>query len=415
MIPEIMAAIQVGLEVKKLAEGLYTGEHFEEVDRAIDMYNAIDWDGDWESEVREVLQCLEVVNNDDRLFVKIKAWSIRAQCYANLGEFAKARQNITRVLDAQVDSLTLNKEEISECKRRCRELQKDIKKIEHPERQHVETKRQANQHNNSRQKKENKPKQPGVIVTTKQYSRGDLLNIIAGCDNNTFSYSEDSIIKSSPKELRLALQANGINISTSALSGYNTYRGLINYILEHTQPGKPTGKKESSKQHTAKQPSVSSKPSITTPQEEKLSILGACSGEYIGELANYLASGTVKSAEKPQKEQVINNMKNVSTSEEQDYLEMYKEYAADGEISERDRKMLDKFRSRCGISEGRALELEASCNKPQLTEDEHEYLEMYKEYAADGEISERDRKMLNKMRDRMGISEEKAKEIESMK
>lgn len=102
------------------------------------------------------------------------------------------------------------------------------------------------------------------------------------------------------------------------------------------------------------------------------------------------------------------------TTSEQEYLDEFKEYAADGEISERDRKMLDKFRSRCGISEERARELEASCNKPQLTEDEQEYLEMYKEYAADGEISERDRKMLNKMRDRMGISEERAKEIENI-
>ncbi len=102
------------------------------------------------------------------------------------------------------------------------------------------------------------------------------------------------------------------------------------------------------------------------------------------------------------------------SQEEQEYLEMYKEYAADGEISERDRKMLDKFRSRCGISDRRARELEASCSKSQLTKDEREYLEMYKEYATDGEISERDRKMLNKMRDKMGISEERAKEIESL-
>ena len=100
------------------------------------------------------------------------------------------------------------------------------------------------------------------------------------------------------------------------------------------------------------------------------------------------------------------------SSDEKEFLEMYQEYAADGEISERDRRMLDKFRVRCGISEDRARELEASCSKPQLSEVEQEYLEMFKEYAADGEISERDRKMLNKMRDRMGISEERAKEIE---
>lgn len=99
---------------------------------------------------------------------------------------------------------------------------------------------------------------------------------------------------------------------------------------------------------------------------------------------------------------------------EQDYVEMFKEYVADGDISERDRKMLEKLRVRLGITEERAKELEEACLNPQLSEDEKEYLEMCKEYAADGEISDRDRKMLNKMRDRMGISEERAKEIEAI-
>ena len=104
----------------------------------------------------------------------------------------------------------------------------------------------------------------------------------------------------------------------------------------------------------------------------------------------------------------------VLSVDEQEYLELFKEYADDEEISDRDRKMLDKFRIRLGISEERAQELEASCSEPELSEDEQEYLEMYKEYASDGEITARDRKMLNKMRDRMGISEERAKEIESI-
>jgi len=104
----------------------------------------------------------------------------------------------------------------------------------------------------------------------------------------------------------------------------------------------------------------------------------------------------------------------ICSSEEQEYLEIYKEYAAEGVVSERDRRMLDKFRVRCGISEERARELEEACLNPQLSEDEKEYLEMCKEYAADGEISDRDRKMLNKMRDRMGISEERAKELETL-
>lgn len=102
------------------------------------------------------------------------------------------------------------------------------------------------------------------------------------------------------------------------------------------------------------------------------------------------------------------------TKDELEYMEIYKEYVADGDISERDRKMLEMLRVRCGISEERARELELSYSEPQLTKNEQEYLEMYKEYAADGEISERDRKMLNRMLDKMGISEERATEIEQL-
>lgn len=100
------------------------------------------------------------------------------------------------------------------------------------------------------------------------------------------------------------------------------------------------------------------------------------------------------------------------SQEEQEYLEMYNEYAATGALSDINKKMLDKFRKRLGISEERAHELEISCAEPQLTEDEKEYLEMYKAKAADGKISELDRKLLNKLRNSMGISEERAKEIE---
>ena len=63
----------------------------------------------------------------------------------------------------------------------------------------------------------------------------------------------------------------------------------------------------------------------------------------------------------------------------------------------------------------RARELEAELYYPEITDDEQEYLDLFHEYAADGEISVRDRSLLNKLRDRMGISEERAAELESMK
>ena len=100
------------------------------------------------------------------------------------------------------------------------------------------------------------------------------------------------------------------------------------------------------------------------------------------------------------------------TSEEQDYVKMYSMYAVDGEVSELDRTALEMYRGRLGITVERARKLEASCSKPQLTKDEKEYLGLYKKYAVSGVLSERDRTMLNMMRDRMGISEERAKEIE---
>lgn len=102
------------------------------------------------------------------------------------------------------------------------------------------------------------------------------------------------------------------------------------------------------------------------------------------------------------------------TSFEQDYLETLQEFMEDNDMTERERKMLDKLRVRLGISEERAAELEAKLS-PQLTEDEQEYLDMYREYAANGIISEKERRRLEKFRMAYDISEERAKELEKIK
>ena len=76
--------------------------------------------------------------------------------------------------------------------------------------------------------------------------------------------------------------------------------------------------------------------------------------------------------------------------------------------------MLDRIRQKLGISEERAKELEASLAKPQLTEDEQEYFDMYREYAEKGEITEKERRRLDKFAAAMRISEERANEIEQL-
>ena len=85
-----------------------------------------------------------------------------------------------------------------------------------------------------------------------------------------------------------------------------------------------------------------------------------------------------------------------------------------GEISPSERRLLTRFRERLGISEDRAAELEATITAIQLTDDEKEYLEAYKDVAKDGDVSNGERRILNRLRTSLGISEERAKELEQM-
>ena len=102
------------------------------------------------------------------------------------------------------------------------------------------------------------------------------------------------------------------------------------------------------------------------------------------------------------------------TSEEIEYMEELHDVLADGEISEREHKLFDKIRIKLGISEERGKELEASLSKPSLTAEEQEYMNEYREIVSEGEMTPRDQRFLDKLKKVNGISNERAKEIESM-
>ncbi len=131
-------------------------------------------------------------------------------------------------------------------------------------------------------------------------------------------------------------------------------------------------------------------------------------GIYIpDDLKDILQKGMVVSSE----ESVLSCSTEYSDNE-REYLNIVKELLEDdAEITPRERKMLDRIRQSLGISEERATELEDSLT-PQLTEDEQEYVEMYQEYAEKGEITEKERRRLDKFAAALGISEERMKEIE---
>lgn len=108
------------------------------------------------------------------------------------------------------------------------------------------------------------------------------------------------------------------------------------------------------------------------------------------------------------------NQESQSSKNDLEYLEALKELLEEGDISDRERRMLDRMRQSLGISEQRAAELEASLQKPQLTEDEQEYLDMYREYAEEGAITEKIRNRLDRFASALGISPERAKELETL-
>ena len=101
------------------------------------------------------------------------------------------------------------------------------------------------------------------------------------------------------------------------------------------------------------------------------------------------------------------------SDKELEYVEEYKECLSNGEISIGERRLLDKLREKLGITLSRAKELEDSLKVPQLTDDEKEYLEAFKDACEDGKVSDKQRRLLEKLRVMYGISEERAREIEN--
>lgn len=99
--------------------------------------------------------------------------------------------------------------------------------------------------------------------------------------------------------------------------------------------------------------------------------------------------------------------------DEKEYIEALKDCLSDGEISERERRLLERLRVKCGISPKRSIELEKQLKEPQFSTEEKEYLEAYQEVSTDGLVSEKEHRILDRLRSMLGITEERAKEIES--
>lgn len=109
---------------------------------------------------------------------------------------------------------------------------------------------------------------------------------------------------------------------------------------------------------------------------------------------------------------------NQFSEEEKQYIEEVRYMLEDDDqIDEKENQVLQRFRDRLGISESRAEELKNSIilswkKEDNLTDEEKEYLKDYEMFIRDGEIQERERRMLNRLAGLLGISEDRAMELE---
>ena len=104
----------------------------------------------------------------------------------------------------------------------------------------------------------------------------------------------------------------------------------------------------------------------------------------------------------------------ITDDKEQQYMEEIRFMLDDnGVIDERERMMLDRMINVLGISPERAQRLEMLVSSENgLTKEEKEYLEKYKVFIENGEVSDRERQMLIRFANLLGISEERALELE---
>ena len=106
------------------------------------------------------------------------------------------------------------------------------------------------------------------------------------------------------------------------------------------------------------------------------------------------------------------------TNEEKDYYELLVDLLDNGEISDSERNILNKRKEKYSISDSRAIEIEEFAKQERLqnlkpqNDSETSYYELILDFMENGIVSESNRKILTKRMEKYGITEARAKELE---
>lgn len=350
MLAELLEVIQIGknvlqagkdtMDMVKDLEDLYDGEHCDAVEKAYEMAQSLDVNDHYEEGVREILDQLSVIDKNDRDFVKAAAYDLRARCYYDLGDYTKARQDITACLNIQIDSFTLEKDRIREFQASAEQLLEEIK---------------------------------SSTSTPFSMPVEDVFYIQGKGTIITGKIESGRIKVGNP----IFLVKGDVSITTTVL-GIEMFRKLLN----EAECGDNVGL-----------------------------LLDGVSKEQVveGMVASSVRTKAEVTSSSPKE---TNCATVVPPAVEQEYIDELKECLADGEIGAGERRLLGKLAAKLGITPERAAELEASLAAPALSDNEKEYLEEFKAAAVDGVVSEKERRLLDKLKKMYGISDERAKEIE---
>ena len=113
---------------------------------------------------------------------------------------------------------------------------------------------------------------------------------------------------------------------------------------------------------------------------------------------------------------LVENSTELGNFTENEYLDEVKFMLEDdGVIDEKERRVLERMRIKLGLSKDRAVQLEKNiADSSSLQKNELEYLEDYKDLLNQGEITEKERRILNRIAYRLNISEDRILELEVM-
>lgn len=99
---------------------------------------------------------------------------------------------------------------------------------------------------------------------------------------------------------------------------------------------------------------------------------------------------------------------------EAEYIDDLKTAFSDGALAESSRRILERQRKKLGISVERAIQLEQDIFNSNLSDDEKEYLQDLEDCLEDDVITDAERRMLARRREKFGISEGRALELENI-